>query len=67
MDGTHRLYLRLGDKVTHLNYRHWGGGIVVEEMTSILTGGTYLVRILFADGQQRTFNNDLDSDTSAGN
>jgi hypothetical protein len=33
---------------------------VVEERTSIVPGGTCLVRILFADGSQRTFNNDLD-------
>jgi hypothetical protein len=58
-----RLYLRLGDQVVHLNYGEWGGGVVVEEMTSIVVGGTCLVRILFEDGQQRTFNNDLDSDT----
>ena len=48
--------------MTHVNYEEWGGGIVVEEMTSVLVGGTCLVRILFEDGQQRTFNNDLDSD-----
>ena len=62
MHGNHRLYLRLGDKVVHLNYSEWGRGVVVEEMTSVLVGGTCLVRILFEDGQQRTFNNDLDSD-----
>ncbi len=62
MDEEHRLYLRLGDKVFHANYGQWGGGVVVEEMTSVLIGGTCLVRILFEDGQQRTFNNDLDSD-----
>ena len=57
-----RLYLRLGDQVVHLNYGQWGGGVVVEEMTSIVVGGTCLVRILFEDGQQRTFNNDMDSE-----
>ena len=57
-----RLYLRLGDKVAHVRYEEWGRGVVVEEMTSVLVGGTCLVRILFDDGQQRTFNNDLDSD-----
>ena len=31
-------------------------------MTSVLIGGTCLVRILFEDGQQRTFNNDLDNE-----
>jgi hypothetical protein len=57
-----RLYLRLGDRVAHLRYEEWGSGVVVEEMTSTLIGGTCLVRILFDDGQQRTFSNDLDSD-----
>jgi hypothetical protein len=57
-----RLYLRLGDRVVHLRYEEWGNGVVVEEMTSTLIGGTCLVRILFDDGQQRTFSNDLDSD-----
>jgi hypothetical protein len=37
-------------------------GSVVEEMTSTVEGGTCLVRVLFEDGMQRTFNNDLDSD-----
>jgi hypothetical protein len=62
VDSNHRLYLRLGDKVIHTNYGEWGSGVVVEVMTSVLVGGTCLVRILFEDGQQRTFNNDLDSD-----
>lgn len=62
VEGKHRLYLRLGDKVAHIHYEEWGGGVVVEEMTSVLIGGTCLVRVLFEDGQQRTFNNDLDSE-----
>ena len=57
-----RIYLRLGDRVVHRSYEAWGDGVVVEEMTSSVPGGTCLVRILFDDGQQRTFNNDLDSD-----
>ena len=55
-----RIYLRLGDRVTHLRYEEWGEGAVVEERTSVVPGGTCLVRLLFEDGQQRTFNNDLD-------
>ncbi len=55
-----RLYLRLGDRVYHEARGEWGGGAVVEEMTSTVWGGTCLVRILFEDGVQRTFNNDLD-------
>jgi hypothetical protein len=57
----YRLYLRLGDKVSHRNYGQWGHGTVVEEMTSTIQGGTCLVRILFEDGRQRTFGNDLDA------
>ena len=56
-----RLYLRLGDVVTHRDYREWGEGTVVEEMTSTVPGGTCLVRIQFQDGRQRTFSNDLDA------
>lgn len=58
-----RLYLRLGDKVLHRDYSQWGYGVVVEEMTSRVPGGTCLVRIDFDDGRQRTFSNDLDSET----
>ena len=57
-----RLYLRLGDKVIHRSYEQWGAGVVVEEMTSSVPGGTCLVRIMFADGRQRTFNNDMDNE-----
>ena len=55
-----RLYLRLGDRVYHDVHQEWGLGAVVEEMTSTVEGGTCLVRVLFSDGSQRTFNNDLD-------
>ncbi len=58
-----RLYLRLGDRVYHSVRGEWGTGAVVEEMTSTIDGGTCLVRILFEDGCQRTFSNDLDSET----
>src|SRR5206468_9425130 len=57
-----RLYLRLGDRVHHTDHEEWGEGAVVEEMTSVLEGGTCLVRVMFADGRQRTFHNDLESD-----
>jgi hypothetical protein len=62
LDAEKRLFLRLGDRVQHANYEGWGLGAVVEVMTSIVPGGTCLVRVLFEDGRQRTFNNDLDSD-----
>lgn len=57
-----RIYLRLGDRVTHLRYEEWGEGAVVEERTSVVPGGTCLVRLLWEDGHQRTFNNDLDNE-----
>ena len=57
-----RVFLRLGDKVVHRQYEQWGEGVVVEEMTSSVPGGTCLVRILFGDGRQRTFNNDMDNE-----
>ena len=57
-----RIYLRLGDKVIHRSYEQWGEGVVVEEMTSSVPGGTCLVRIKFDDGRQRTFNNDMDNE-----
>jgi hypothetical protein len=57
-----RVYLRVGDRVFHLTHEEWGEGAVVEEMTSVLDGGTCLVRVRFADGTQRTFDNDLDSE-----
>jgi hypothetical protein len=60
VDATFRLFLRLGDRVFHAYHEEWGQGAVVEEMTSTIVGGTCLVRILFDDGIQRTFNNDLD-------
>lgn len=62
LDGEKRLFLRLGDRVLHAVYEEWGVGAVVEVMTSIVPGGTCIVRILFEDGQQRTFINDMDSE-----
>jgi hypothetical protein len=53
-----RLYLRVGDKVKHLKYFAWGMG-EVEERHSDLPGGFCFVRILFQDGTERSFINDL--------
>jgi hypothetical protein len=58
-----RLFLGVGDEVTHVRYEEWGIGVVMECMTSSVPGGTCLVRIRFQDGQLRCFNNDLDNDT----
>jgi hypothetical protein len=56
-----RLYLKLGDRVEHRGFADWGKGEVVEEKHSSLTGGFCLVRILFDDGIERSFINDLDN------
>jgi len=57
-----RLYLKVGDKVTHMRYTFWGVGEVVEEKHSTLAGGFCFVRIMFEDGNERSFINDLDSE-----
>jgi len=62
LDGEKRLFLRLGDRVFNDEKEERGIGAVVEVMTSVVPGGTCLVRILFEDGKQRTFNNDMDSE-----
>jgi hypothetical protein len=56
-----RLYLKVGDKVNHLKYSRWGVGEVIEEKHSLLSGGFCFVRVLFEDGNERSFINDLDS------
>lgn len=56
-----RLYLRIGDKVTHLRYFQWGMGEVIEERHSGMEGGFCMVRIVFQDGGERLFINDLDN------
>jgi hypothetical protein len=56
-----RLYLKVGDRVNHLRYSVWGVGEVVEEKHSHLSGGFCLVRVVFEDGNERSFINDLDS------
>ncbi len=56
-----RLYLKLGDTVRHLRYNYWGRGQVVEEKHSLLSGGCCMVRVLFDDGKERSFINDLDN------
>jgi len=54
-----RLFLQVGDRVTHLGYSSWGTGEVVEEKHSSLAGGLCFVRILFEDGNERSFMNDM--------
>ncbi len=57
-----RLYLRVGDTVRHMHQGAWGDGQVIEEKHSVLPGGTCLVRIMFEDGVERSFINDLNSE-----
>lgn len=57
-----RLFLRVGDEVSHDFYQEWGLGVVVEIMTSSIPGGTCLARIRFLDGHLRVFDNDMDSE-----
>ena len=57
------MYLRVGDTVEHLRYNFWGTGEVVEEKHSSLSGGFCMVRVLFEDGKERSFINDLDNES----
>ncbi len=45
----------------HLRYKFWGTGQVIEEKHSSLSGGFCMVRVLFDDGKERAFINDLDN------
>lgn len=56
-----KLYLKVGDMVKHLKYSVWGIGKVIEEKHSSLSGGFCLVRVLFEDGNERSFINDMES------
>jgi hypothetical protein len=58
-----RLFLKVGDLVSHTHYSSWGNGEVVEEKHSILPGGMCLVRIMFSDGVERSFINDLNNES----
>lgn len=56
------MYLQVGDRVRHLRYFTWGAGEVVEERHSDLPGGICIVRILFQDGKERSFINDINNE-----
>lgn len=60
MMSARRLYLKIGDRVIHRRYPQWGNGEVVEERTAVTDGGMCFVRIMFTDGQERSFINNLD-------
>ncbi len=57
-----KLYLKVGDKVIHIRFSLWGEGEVIEEKHSTLAGGFCFVRIMFQDGVDRSFINDLDNE-----
>jgi hypothetical protein len=57
-----RLYLKIGDKVRHQRCHSWGEGEVIEEKHSELPGGFCFVRILFEDGSERSFINDINNE-----
>ena len=57
-----RLYLKVGDIVRHKLYGVLGNGEVIEEKHSNLPGGLCLIRVLFEDGVERAFINDLNSE-----
>ncbi len=59
MEETRRIYLKMGDKVVHLRYPHWGTGEVVEERNSLVLGGNSYVKIVFKDGLVRVFDNNF--------
>lgn len=54
-----RLYLQLGDQVYHSRFPQWGRGVVVEVINSSMAGGLCMVRVVFRDGAERSFINDL--------
>jgi len=56
-----RLFLKLGDQVIHLRYPQWGIGVVTEQRSSTMAGGFCFVRVVFRDGVERSFINDLDN------
>jgi hypothetical protein len=54
-----RRYLRREERVHHRDYPEWGTGRVVETRESSVPGGACFVLVLFEDGQERLFFNDL--------
>lgn len=55
------LYLQVGDRVIHRNFKSWGMGIVIEARASQVPGGFHYARIQFQDGKKRVFDNSLSS------
>ena len=59
MEENRQIYLKMGDKVFHKRYPHWGVGTVVEERNSLVLGGISYVKIIFRDGRTRVFDNNF--------
>jgi hypothetical protein len=55
------IYLQVGDRVIHRNYKYWGMGIVIEARASQVPGGFHYARIQFQDGKKRVFDNSFSS------
>jgi len=61
-----RFYLKPGDHVMHRRYPEWGVGKVLELWKGNLPGGSAYVKVIFADGKVRVFDNSSDSSTYWG-
>jgi len=59
MDNAKRIYLRIGEQVTHKAHPEWGEGIVIETSDSSIPGGLSMVKIEFTNVGQKSFFNDL--------
>ncbi len=59
MEEIRKIYLKMGDKVIHLRFPHWGMGVVIEECNSVVLGGISYVKISFRDGRTRVFDNNF--------
>ena len=57
-----RLYLRREERVRHRDHPEWGTGRVTETRESSVPGGAAFITILFEDGQERFFFNDLNDE-----
>jgi hypothetical protein len=57
-----RLYLRREERVRHRDHPEWGLGRVIETRESTVPGGAAFINILFEDGKERLFFNDLNDD-----
>ena len=54
-----RRYLRREERVRHRDYPAWGTGRAIATRESSVPGGACFALVLFDDGQERLFFNDL--------